>query len=96
MTAVSSPSATQIVSRVAASLLGGWLFVWGFATLGIALALAAGMLYGEAIKLFYLLAFPLFLFMFCWTFAVASLARAWTVLAGGGAVMTAIAWALTR
>jgi hypothetical protein len=96
MTAVSPLSATHIVSRVAASLLGGWLFVWGFATLGIALALAAGMVYGEATQLIYLLAFPLFLTMFCWAFAVSSLVRAWAVLAGGGAVMTAIAWVMTR
>ena len=86
----------HIVSRIAASLLGGYAFVWGFTTLGIALALAAGMPYGEAQTLLYLLAFLVFLSAFCWAYAARSLARVWAVLAGGGAAMTGTAWLLTR
>lgn len=89
-------SRLHVASRVAASLLGGYAFVWGFVTLGISLLVAAGMAYAEAQTLVYLLAFLVFLAAFCWTFAAASLARVWAVLAGGGAAMTAAAWALSR
>jgi len=78
----------HILSRVGAALLGGYCFVWGFTTLGIALAVTLGMSFGEARTLFYLLAFLLFTAVFCWAFATASLGRAWLLLAGGGAVMT--------
>jgi hypothetical protein len=89
-----TPSA--VVSRVGASLLGGYAFVWGFTTFGIVLLMLAGMEYGEAQTLAYLLAFLVFLAVFCWTYAAASVARVWLVLAGGGAVMTGAAWALAR
>jgi len=90
------PSPRLVVSRVAASLLGGYAFVWGFTTLGIALLLAAGMNYGDARTLVMLLAFLVFLVAFCWAYAAKSLRRVWAVLAGGGALMTALAWWLTR
>ena len=82
----------QVASRIGASLLGGWLFVWGLATLGIVSLLAAGMPYPDAQTLVYLLAFLVFLAALCWSFATASVTRAWLVLAGGGAAMTALAW----
>jgi hypothetical protein len=88
------PSRAHVVARVGASLFGGYLFVWGFTTLGIALAVGAGLPYGEATQLFHLLAFLVFLAVFCWTFAAASLARVWAVLGGGGASMAVLAWAL--
>ena len=90
------PARLHIVSRIAASLLGGWVFTWGFASLGIVLLVAAGMSYREAQTLLFLLAFLVFLALFCWSFAAASLARVWLVLGGGGASMTAAAWALSR
>ncbi|WP_341892950.1 iron uptake protein [Variovorax sp. YR752] len=86
----------HVASRVAASLAGGYAFVWGFATFGISLLVAAGMAYDEARTLIYLLAFLVFLAVFCWAFAAASLARVWAVLAGGGAAMTGAAWAMSR
>lgn len=85
-----------IASRVTASLLGGWVFVWGFASLGIAGLVALGVPYGEARTLLMLLAFLVFLVAFCWSFAAASVVRVWVVLAGGGAVMTAAAWWLSK
>jgi hypothetical protein len=94
--AASTLSPRHILSRVAASLLGGYVFVWGFTTLGIMLCVAAGMPYGEAQTLAYLLAFLVFLTVFCWAFAAASLARIWTVLAGGGLAMTGAAWLISR
>ena len=86
----------RIASRVAASLLGGYAFTWGFTVLGIALLLVAGMSYHDAQTLAYLLAFLVFLVAFCWTFAAARLAWVWGVLAGGGAAMTGAAWLLSR
>ncbi|MBL8267177.1 hypothetical protein [Steroidobacter sp.] len=96
MSATASVSKVHLLSRVAASLLGSWVFVWGSTTLGIALALSAGASYHEASELAYLLAFLLFLVMFCWAFAAASLWRVWLVLGGGGAVMSLLGWLLAR
>ncbi|RYZ08141.1 MAG: iron uptake protein [Myxococcales bacterium] len=87
---------SHVVSRVAASLLGGYAFVWGFTSLGIALGVAAGTDYHEAETLMFLLAFLVFLAAFCWAFVAASLTRVWAVLAGGGALMTGVAWLVTR
>jgi hypothetical protein len=89
-------SRAQVASRVAASLLGSYAFVWGFSTLGIVLGLALGMPYGQAQTLLYLLAFLVFLVCFCWAFVARSSARVWAVLAGGGALMTGAAWLLSR
>jgi hypothetical protein len=86
----------HIASRIAASLLGGWAFVWGFASLGIAGSVALGVDYHEAETAVMLLAFIVFLVVFCWSFAAASLSRLWAVLAGGAALMTAVAWLLQR
>ena len=94
--AASTLSLRIIVSRIAASLLGGYAFVWGFTTLSSMLLVAAGVPYGEAQTFAYLLAFIVFLTAFCWAFAAASLARVWAVLAGGGLVMTGAAWLLAR
>jgi hypothetical protein len=88
-------SSHHIVSRVAASLFGGYAFTWGFVTLSIALLLVVGMPYNEAQTLVYLLAFLVLLFVFCWSFVASSLARVWFVLAGGGSVMTFAAWLLS-
>jgi hypothetical protein len=88
--------ALHVTSRVAASLLGGYAFVWGFVTLCIALGLVWGAPYDDARTLAQLLAFLVFLACFCWTFAAASVTRVWIVLAGGGALMTGLAWWLSR
>ena len=94
MIARTMPSRAHIASRVAASLLGGWAFVWGFATFAIAGQVALGQPFNEARTATMLLAFIVFLVVFCWSFAAASLARVWAVLAGGALLMTAAAWLL--
>lgn len=94
--AISPLSPPSVVSRVIAGVLGVYAFVWGFVTLGIALLVAAGMPYGDAQTLLFLLAFLVFLACFCWVFAAASLVRVWAVLAGGGIAMTGAAWLLVR
>lgn len=92
----SSISASHVAGRIASSVLGGYVFVWGFTMLGISLGVWAGMPYDEARTLLYLIAFLVFLVVFCWAFAAASLARVWAVLAGGGAVMAGVAWLMVR
>ncbi len=70
--------------------------MWGFTTLGIVAAMAAGLSYGDAQTMIYLLAFLVFLAAFLWTFSARSMVRVWSVLAGGGALMTLVAWLLAR
>jgi hypothetical protein len=86
----------QLTSRIAASLLGSYGFVWGFVALGIMLGSTLGMPYDDAQTLAYLLAFLVFLVCFCWSFVAPSALRVWLVLAGGGALMTGAAWLLAR
>jgi hypothetical protein len=86
----------QVVSRIAAAILGGYAFVWGFTTLLIAVALAFELPYGDAQTTAYLSAFLVFLGVFLWSFAARRITLVWAVLAGGGAAMTALAWGLTR
>lgn len=88
------PTPLGLISRIAASLLGGWVFVWGVVTLGIALAVAGGMPFDRARTLMYLLAFLVFLCAFLWAFTAARVRTVWLVLAGGGALMTGAAWLL--
>jgi hypothetical protein len=90
------PAGLSIVNRIAAALLGGYAFTWGFAAFGIAALVAAGMDFEEAEHATLLLVFLVFLPAFLWAFAGRSLARIWTVLAGGGAVMALAAWFLQR
>ena len=89
-------SSHLIVSRIAAALLGGYAFVWGFTTLGIVLGTVIGATYGDAQTTLYLLAFLVFLIVFLWAFVARSTVRVWGVLAGGGALMTLLAWTLAR
>jgi hypothetical protein len=91
-----SRAAPALVSRIAASLLGGYAFVWGFVSLGISVLVAAGMPYEEAQTLLFLLAFLIFLAAFCWAYAADSVRRVWLVLGGSAAAMTAAAWLLAR
>lgn len=91
-----APTLWQIASRIAAGLGGGYAFTYGFCALGIVLLVRGGMGFEEAEKLVYLLAFLLFLGLFCWAFAARRLARLWVVLAGGAATMTGAAWLLSR
>ena len=88
----SKPTKLQLTSRIAASVLGSYAFVWGFTALGTVLGVAAGLHYDVALTFVYLLAFLLFLVAFCWAFAARNLLLVWSVLGGGGATMTALAW----
>jgi hypothetical protein len=89
LTASTSRSAT--VLRVAAAVLGGYAFCWGFLAFALAGLYALGMAFHDAEHLGAILAFLLYVAAFCWAFVTPSLWRAWIVLAGGGAAMAAAA-----
>ena len=89
LTASTSRSATAL--RIAAAVLGSYVFCWGFLALALAGLYALGMAFHDAEHLGAILAFLLYLTAFCWAFVTPSLARAWIVLVGGGAAMAAAA-----
>jgi hypothetical protein len=80
-------SRLHVAGRIAAALLGGYVFCWGFIALGLAGLFALGMPFHDGEHLLAILAFPLFVAVFCWAFVARSLPRVWLVLAGGGALM---------
>lgn len=86
----------QVTSRVLAGVFGAYAFTWGFAAAGVAALVGLGVEYEEAEMGVLMLAFLLFLGLFLWSFAAASLARVWAVLAGGAALQFAAAWAIQR
>jgi hypothetical protein len=83
-----------VASRIAAALIGGWAFTWGFVTLAIAGLVALGQPYNEAHTAAMLPAFLVYLVALCWAVAAARLARVWAVLAGGAVLMTGAAFVL--
>ena len=89
-------SRLHIASRVAASLLGSYAFVWGFVSLGSALGLRAGLEYEDALQLAVWLGFLVFVASVCAAFAATRVTRVWSLLAGGGAAMTGAAWLVLR
>ena len=78
--------------RIAAGILGGYVFAWGFISLSIALGVAARMKYADAQALSYLTVFLVYLAAFCWAFAEPRLSRVWSELVGGGLLMTGAGW----
>jgi hypothetical protein len=85
-----------VVNRVLSAVLGGYVFTWGFSSLGIAGLAALGVDFHEAETGVLMLAFLMFLGVFLWAFASSSVARVWAVLAGGGALMTLSAWLIQQ
>ncbi|MFV0277427.1 MAG: iron uptake protein [Parahaliea sp.] len=86
--------APAIIARIAASLLGGYVLVWGASSLGIVALVAAGVDYDEARAACMLLAFVLYLVVFLWAWSARSLWQVWLLLVGGGATMTVLAMLL--
>jgi len=89
-------SAAHLLSRIAAGIAGGYCFVLGVTTLGIALGITLGitlgMSYTDAQTLMYLVAFLIYTAAFCWAFIHRSLLTICLLLIGGGGVMTALGW----
>lgn len=86
-----SHAALQTTNRIIAAILGGYAFTWGFSALGITSMVALGIDFHEAETGMSLVAFLLFLGLFLWAFATASMTRVWLVLAGGAAIMLLLA-----
>lgn len=86
----------HIVARVTAGIFGSYTFTWGFAAAGVAALVGLGVEYHDAEMGVLMLAFLVFLGLFLWSFAAASIARVWAVLAGGAALMFTAAWAIQR
>ncbi|MBN9367549.1 MAG: iron uptake protein [Comamonadaceae bacterium] len=77
--------------RIAAAVLGGYAFTWGFIALGMSGLFALGMSFHDAEHLGSMLGMLVYLVAFLWAFAARSLARLGAVLLGGGAFMAAAA-----
>ena len=71
----------HVLLRIAAAVLGGYAFCWGFVALGMAGLFALGMSFHDAEHLCAMLAFLLYVTVFCWAFATRSLAG---LTLGGG------------
>jgi len=82
--------------RLATALFGSYAFTWGFTALGMVGLVALGVDFHEAETAMLLLAFLVFLPLFLWAFAAASVVRVWAVLGGGAVFMTVAAWGLQR
>lgn len=80
--------------RIAAAVLGGYAFTWGFIALGMSGLAALGMPLHDAEHLASILGMLAYLVAFLWAFAARSLVRVGSVLLGGGAFMAAAASAL--
>ena len=93
---MSTKKTTQVVARVTASLLGSYVLVWGFVSLGIPLGVAGGMTYEDSQTLLFLLAFLLFVACFCWAYTAESALRVWLCFLGGGSLMTLMGWLFAR
>lgn len=87
-TSTASSSSVQIISRIAAAILGGYVFIWGFIALGLSGLYAVGMEFHDAEALSNILGFLLYLVVFLWAFSTANLNRAWLILVGVGLLMT--------
>lgn len=85
-----------IINRIAAGVLGGYAFTWGFCAIGMAGLAALGVSLHTAETGVMLVAFLLFLCLFLWSFAARSMVKVWAVLAGGSAIMTGLALLLQR
>lgn len=88
------PHSPHLASRVLASVLGAYVFSWGFS----ALLQGAGAKFGfeDAYFLAELLNFVVFFLAFLWAYAARSLALLWCAFGCGGATMAGVAWLLTH
>lgn len=85
-----------MLARLLAALLGGYACTWGCVSLGVAGLTALGADFHEVEAGMLSLAFLLYLGLFLWAFSAASVGRAWVVLLGSAALMSAAAWLLQR
>jgi hypothetical protein len=80
------PAGMVVALRVVAAIAGGYAFTASCVALLAATLPLAGMQRSEAVVLSAMLGFLFYLGVLLWAFSVRSLARLWTVLAGGTAL----------
>lgn len=83
-------------SRFAAAILGGYGFAYGFTALATLGGHRAGLTFSDGQTLAWMVGMLVYLGAILWGFAARSLVWAWVWLAGGGALMGATAFALSR
>ncbi|MEZ5704884.1 MAG: iron uptake protein [Burkholderiaceae bacterium] len=86
----------HVAGRVVAGVFGSYAFSWGFTAASIAALVGLGAGYEDAEMAVLMLAFLVFLGLFLWSFAAASLARVWAVLGMGTVLLFAAAWVIQR
>src|SRR5215510_13256797 len=95
-TRLAARSGWQICSRVLASVVGSYVFTWGFIAFVTACLLHAGLEFHEATHLTLMLGFLVFLAAMCFAFIAASALRVWVILLGAGTSLTFAGWWLAR
>jgi hypothetical protein len=93
---VATSARLEIFSRWTATVMGGFIFAYGFVALATVLSFTFGLRFSEAWTLSNMLAFVVYLGALLWGFTVRRTPWVWLVLGGGGAAMSAAAWALSR
>lgn len=91
MNSTSALSVSQVLSRIGASVVGGYVFVWGFMASVLAGLYGLGVPFHDAETLANILGLLVYLVVFLWAFATPHLMRAWSILLGCGALMAASA-----
>ncbi|MCB1755924.1 MAG: iron uptake protein [Gammaproteobacteria bacterium] len=74
-------------NRIAASLLGSYVFCWGLISLGVAGLYAAGLDYHDAEAVSMMIGLIAFLVAFLGSFAASRISQVWGILLGSGVVM---------
>lgn len=86
----------NIASRFAGALVGGYVFAFGFVAVCSLAGFGAGLGFSESQTLAWMLGFLVYLAAMLWAFTPRSNVTVWAVLGGGGVVMSAAAWRLSR
>jgi hypothetical protein len=86
----------NVASRFAAALLGGYAFAFGFVAICSLAGFAAGLRFSDSQTLAWMLGVAVYLVALLWAFTPRSTGLVWSVLGGGGLVMGAAAWGLSR
>lgn len=95
MPRISHVTRTQ-VAPVVTAIVSAYLFTWGVTSLGIIALAFVGASFHASETGMLLVAFPLMLTVFLWSFISTRPARARLLLIGAGVLMTVMAWALQR
>ena len=81
----------QVLPRILAAILGGYVFAWGTVALTTSALFAVKLAFHDAEFLGALVGLLAYLGVFLWAIATHHVARLWMALVGGGALMAAAA-----